>query len=110
MKTKLLKKVRKRFTIVHYPKGYFTDSNYHFNYNTFILFDKKQDSDYFSYRERVTVNSFLKHCDKDFKTEKEAIDYLKGRIIKILREEGYKQRKDKEIIKTYKKVWYVKNG
>jgi hypothetical protein len=110
MKTKLLKKVRKRFSIVHYPKGYISDSNYHFDHNTFKLFDKKIDSEYFPHRERVTVNTCSFNYDKSFNTEQEAINYLKGQIIKILREEGYKQRKDNEIIKSYKKVWYVKNG
>lgn len=105
MKTKLLKKARKRFSIVHYPKGYISNG-IHFKNNTFKLFDARKDSYYSPYRILVTVNSINSDA-KNFNTEQEAINYLKSYIINILRDEGHKQRKDNEIIKAYKKVWYV---
>ena len=42
-----------------------------------------------------------------FDTEKECIDYLKSRIIVRLKHEGYKQRKDKIIQNSVKKVWSI---
>ena len=111
MKTKLLKKVRKRFSIVHYPKGYLSERNEYNYHNTFTLYDKNFSSRINSYLESVVVTTNpLSTRKPTFLTEKEAIEFLMKKIIRTLREEGYKQRKDNEIVKTYKKVWYVNNG
>jgi hypothetical protein len=109
MKTKLLKKVRKRFSIVHYPKGYL-DDNVHKEENTITLYDEKLDSEFFPHRESVVITSNpLSTSKATFHTEKEAINFLMKKIIATLRREGHKQRKDIELKKTYKKVWYVGN-
>lgn len=107
MKAKLLKKVRKRFEIYHMPNGVILNSR-HFDYNLFKLVDKKD------YGGWVTIYAQLgrredgsRFCDQIFNTKEECINYLKSRIIKRLRGEGYKQRKDKVIQKAQIKVWHI---
>jgi hypothetical protein len=105
MKTKLLRKVKKRFEILHYPKG-ITIHNDHYNYNLFKLVDH-EGSYYDKYAQlggKLCRNKFV---DEIFDTEKECIDYLKSRIIVRLKHEGYKQRKDKIIQNSVKKVWSI---
>jgi hypothetical protein len=107
MNIKLLKKVRKRFKIMHYPNGVeiFGDR---YDYNLYELHDDKD------IRARIQTvqlgvkeNSNIQFCSKEriFHTEKECIIYLKTMIIKILREEGYRGRKDKLIKLNEKRVY-----
>jgi hypothetical protein len=100
MKTKLLKKVRRRFKIIHKPHGHqwndgdITGGNHFWlihnsnEYNTVKAYIKKKPLDY-----------------NEFSTEKECIDYLKEKIIWILKREGYRSRKDNIVTKSYKQVW-----
>lgn len=108
MKAKLLKKVRKRFEIIHMPNGLnmFGDI---YKYNLFEL--KDLNNHYYS---RYVQCGFAKsekqfvENDKIFETEKECIDFLKSKIISLLRNEGYRGAKDKKINQSHKKVWYNK--
>jgi hypothetical protein len=107
MKTKLLRKVRKRFEILHHSKGITIYDDY-YNYNLFQLVDLKNHylSLVFAQLGKSKNNNFVN--DKEiFDTEKECIDYLKSRIIRRLKSEGYKQRKDKIIQNSVKKVWSI---
>jgi hypothetical protein len=101
----LLKKVRKRFEIFHLKKG-IPFSKYYYNYNLFKLVDNESNfyPKYAQLGEAKNGNNFV---DEIFDTEKECIDYLKTKIIKRLRSEGYKQRKDKIIQNSVKKVWSI---
>ena len=103
MKTKLLKKVRKRFDITHYPKGIMI-CNTHYNYNLYVLTDKT-NSFYQIYAE-LGSNKFTGHKEI-FTTEKQCIDYLKSVIIKRLIHEGYSKNRNNRLINKSKKVWYV---
>ena len=105
MKVKLLKKVRKRFSIIHTPDGIFLDNEY-CNYNLFRLIDKKSHyySDIYCQLKRNTVG--MQFCSDVFETEEECIDYLLGRILKRLRYEGYTSRKDRSIMNNQNKIWY----
>lgn len=109
MKIKLLKKVRKRFQIIHMPKG-FTSLGDRYEYNLFKLIDLKNE-----YSNRYTgikdisnekhIENFLyKH--EIFQTENECVYYLKNKIIEILRSEGYRSKKDHIMENSQKKVWY----
>ena len=108
MKTKLLKKVRKRFEIFHLPKGFLFYGE-HVDYNLFKLNDVQ---DIFEFRKayvqfgRKNINGRI-FCEKSFDTIEECIYYLKCKIIKRLRYEGYTQRRDKNINITEKKVWSI---
>ena len=105
MKIKLLKKIRKRFSIIHYPEGFRNGSDY-YNYN---LFELKDDSNsYWSKYAQVEDGKSDMFTTSIFKTEKECIDYLKQVIITRLRDEGHKGRKDRIIIGRQIKVWYGK--
>ena len=106
MKVKLLRKVRKRFEILHHPKGIIFYKEY-YNYNLFQLVDHG-DSYYTSdYVQLGKTNTQFVTTDECFDTEKECIDYLKSRIITILKSEGYKQRKNQIIQNSVKKVWSI---
>ena len=107
MKTKLLRKVKKRFEIFHYPKGILFSKDY-YGYNLFKLVDNDNSGYYDKYAQlgKSKNNNFVN--DKEiFDTEKECIDYLKSRIIIRLKSEGYKQRKDTIIQNSVKKVWSI---
>ena len=105
MKTKLLKQVRKRFEIFHLPNGFISDGT-HFNYNLFKLIDNNHTFwDAYAQVKNKTNQRFV-YGKSIFDTETECINYLKQTIIKILRSEGHKQRKDKQITKQIK-VWYI---
>jgi len=108
MKTKLLKKVRKRFDIIHMPEG-FTYGDSVYDYNLYRLVDSTN-----SFFERYAQlghkpNSDLQYCDKSriFETGEECINYLKGVIISRLRSEGYMSTKDIKRKSKHKKVWYL---
>lgn len=110
MKVKLLKKVRKRFDIIHHPKGIFLD-NVHFNHNLFELIDN--DKTYWQHVTYVQLGYKLigegkNFCnsEKTFNTEAQCINYLKKRIIERLRSEGHRSSKDNKITNSSKKVWY----
>jgi len=104
MKVKLLKKVRKRFSIIHAPDGIFLD-NQHYNYNLFYLTDKSNFySNTYCQLKRNTVGKPF--CSDGFETKEECIGYLLGRILKRLRYEGYTSRKDRSIMNNQNKVWY----
>jgi hypothetical protein len=107
MKVKLLKKVRKRFEIFHLPKG-LVDDGTHYDYNLFRLVDNnKSDFDWnFKYAQIGKKEGRNQWVEQIFNTEDEGINYLKSVIIKRLKSEGHKQRKDKTIQIVQKKVWY----
>jgi len=106
MKTKLLKQVRKRFEIFHLPNGFISDGT-HFNYNLFKLIDYNHTSFWDAYAQvKNKTNQRFVDSESIFDTETECINYLKQRIIKRLRNEGHKQRKDKQITKQIK-VWHI---
>jgi hypothetical protein len=102
MKTKLLRKVRKRFEIFHLPNG----DNEHYNYNLFRLDDNKKSHFYARYAQLGRMKTGNQWCTDIFETEKECIEYLKSIILNRLRREGHKGRRDKTFI-IQKKVWSV---
>jgi hypothetical protein len=107
MKTKLLRKVRKRFEILHLPKG-FTSCGERYEYNLFKLTDSTNEY-YERFAELKVGNSKEKqfcHDEQIFYTEKECIDYLKSLIILRLKKEGYQGVKDKKMEAAIKKVWH----
>jgi hypothetical protein len=105
MKVKLLKKVRKRFSIEHIPNGYVDYSGNHYNYNLYKLSDTE---DSFGLHERWAQlgRKEVNYVNEIFETDVECMNYLRGRIIKRLRFEGFKGRKDSVINGSIKKVWY----
>jgi hypothetical protein len=107
MKVKLLKKVRKRFEIYHLPKGLVNDGT-HYDFNLFKLVDNnKSDFDWnLKYAQIGRKEGRNQWVEQIFDTEEEGINYLKSVIIKRLKSEGHKQRKDKTIQIVQKKVWY----
>ncbi len=109
MKVKLLKKVRKRFDIIHFPKG-FTAFGIRYEYNLFKLMDSTNE--YYQRYAQLDINNTRtkQFCPDDeiFNSEKECVDYLKSEIILRLRSEGHTGVKDKKMQKSGKKVWYIK--
>lgn len=107
MKSKLLKKARKRFIITHMPQGYVSGCGEHHNCNLFKLTDK--NASHWSSPDCAQVKQKgEQYTSKVFDTEQECLDYLKRCIINILRSEGHKQRKDNLIQSKIKVVWYKK--
>jgi hypothetical protein len=109
MKVKLLKKVRKRFEIIHLPQGFVFEGD-HYNCNLFKLVDNNKDICYKEIYVQLGRKPTGNQCcgnEEIFNTEIECINYLKFKIIRRLRSEGYRQRKDKTIEKVQKKVWYI---
>lgn len=104
MKVKLLKKVRKRFQIIHMPKGYVGVVGEHYNLNLFKLTDQNNTWNV-EYTQLINKKSDTYYRNA-FYTEQECISYLKTEIIRILRYEGYRQKKDRVIKKSQKKIWY----
>ena len=102
MKVKLLKKVRKRFSIIHYPKG-LVSCGEHFDYNLFKLTDDSNEC-FEKYAQLGDIKE-RKYTEKIFETEKECIDYLKSIILQRLRKEGNLGSKDKKLRNNLKKVW-----
>ena len=106
MKTRLLKKIRKRFVITHFPKGVVDSWGKHHDCNFFEL--KDNDNEFFALCVQCKIQPY-RYCNEVFDTEKECIDFLKNRIIERLRASGYRGRKDKIIKKSERKIWWVKN-
>lgn len=108
MKTRLLKKVRKRFEIIHMPKG-FVECGKRYEYNLFKLTDST-NSWYERYAQLGYRSGELQFCeDHDIlHTETECIHRLQRRIIDRLRSEGHRGRKDRVIKNAHFKVWYNK--
>lgn len=108
MKTKLLKKVRKRFDIIWMPNG-FTSFGERYEYNLYKLTDSTN-----SFYERFAQFGFKdgkrQFCKDEhiFQTKEECIDYLKQCIINRLRSEDHLGRKDRAMNSSHIKVWYNK--
>ena len=105
MKVKLLKKVRRRFEIVHCPKGIYYGGT-HYNYNLFKLIDNSYGEGCDTWVQLGIDNKVKRYTDNVFDTEKECINFLKSAIIFRLRSEGHIGCKDKKIIKLQNKIWY----
>jgi hypothetical protein len=106
MKTKLLKKTRKRFEIIHMPKG-FTSCGNRYEFNLFKLTDST-NSWFERYSQLGRKDCKMQFCEPHhiFETEKECIERLQKIIISRLRDEGHLGRKDYVIKKLHKKVWH----
>jgi hypothetical protein len=107
MKVKLLKKIRKRFVITHHPMG-ITVFNHRHHFNLFRLTDNYNEYfECFAQLKREETEIQFSSDDKIFETECECINYLKSVIINILRNEGYRGKKDIIFKDKSKKVWCV---
>lgn len=107
MKAKLLIKVRKRFTITHYPKGIRLGNDFYDN-NVFRLEDSR-DSWADSFCELTfSGQNRQRFCDAQRSTEKECVEYLIGRIISRLRNEYPKLGSKGHNRIPSKKVWYLR--
>jgi hypothetical protein len=109
MKVKLLKKVRKRFDIIHMPEGFVSWGD-RYTYNLYELTDKVRTlySNVYAQLGRKP-NSDKQFCKEKriFETEAECINYLKSVIIERLRSEGHRGAKDAKIKNKHRKVWYI---
>lgn len=105
MKTKLLKKVRRRFTIMHYPKGRRLWNNF-FEANLFYLQDNKSSFNS-QFVQVVEEPKQSIHIGRNFSNEQDAINHLKNKIIKILKSEGYGNSKEQKAKLAAKKVWWT---
>ena len=102
MKVKLLKKIRKRFSIEHFPEGVRIGDTF-CNYNVFRLTDN--DKPYFDkYCELNPPEDKLKFCSDSALTEKECINFLLGIVLQRLRSEytslgksGFKRIKSSKV-------------
>ena len=108
MKTKLLKKVRKRFDIIWMPNGctLFGDR---YEYNLFRLTDSTNQ--FYERYAQLGRKDGDKQFQKDeliFETSNECIYYLKQCILNRLRSEGHLGRKDRVMNNSHIKVWYNK--
>ena len=107
MKTRLLKKIRKRFEIVHMPLG-FTSCGERYEYNLFKLTDSTNGYwDRYAQWGRKPGKMQFQKDHLIFETEKECISYLKSEIIEKLRREGYRGKKDHDMKRSTKKVWHI---
>ena len=108
MKVKLLKKVRRRFSIVHMPKGLITSAR-HFKHNLYEMTDRENSYATVYAQLGKTVTTGNQFCDDDeiFDTAAECINYLKARIIKILISEGHRNAIMRRAIGSQKKVWHI---
>jgi hypothetical protein len=104
MKTKLLKKIRKRFSITHYPKGITLFGEY-YNHDIFRLSDS-EDSYYDRYCELKQAKDAQRFCDIHGETEEECVDILKTCIIKKLNREYLSLGSKCNTRIQTKKVWY----
>jgi len=93
MNIKLLKKVRKRFTITHYPKGVYIAGEF---YEGPIVFLYDKDNPRYGYHIR-RVSEF---CSIQL-----GISELKGIILEKLINEGYGKAKRNRINKKGIQVW-----
>ena len=108
MKTKLLKKVKKRFEIFHLPNG-FIRNGHRYEYNVFKLIDHNKSDLWDTYVQlRISRNDQkCAYANTTLDSEADCIDYLKAEIINRLRSEGHTQRKDKIIQRKVIKVWHI---
>ena len=107
MKTKLLKKSRKRFEIIHMPKG-FTSWGNRYEYNLYKLTDSTNEwYERYAQLGRKDDNIQFQKDEFIFETESECIYYLKQCILNRLRGEGHLGRKDVWMEKKHKKVWHL---
>jgi hypothetical protein len=106
MKTKLLKKVRKRFDIIWMPNG-FTSFGDRYEYNLFRLTDSTNRF-YERYAQLGYKNSNTQFQKDEFifQTREECIYHLKQCILDRLRSEGHRGRKDHYMNNSHIKVWY----
>jgi hypothetical protein len=105
MKAKLLRKIRKRFSIHHYPNGVSSFGEI-YDYNIFELVDSTNSwgSRSVQLGRKMSKLQYVTD-DRIFDTEKECIDYLKSDIVRILRKEGHIGKKDRDL-KKFEKVWF----
>ena len=99
MKTKLLKKIRKRFSIAHYPNGIKVDNTVvHSKFGFLMLWDLK--------------GGFYDSVQKEYSLQdlslEEALDLAKERILKYCRDNYTSKAKRKTKIDLYKgiKLWH----
>lgn len=105
MKVKLLKKVRKRYSIIHMPNG-FVEYGRHYNYNLYKLIDRENQYNY-DIVQCGGKYGMKRYCDTIFETEQECISYLKDSIISMLKRDGYLNRKMRNAQKTHVKKYYL---
>lgn len=107
MKAKLLKKVRKRFEIIHMPAG-FTSYGDRYEYNLYKLTDSTNSFyEQFAQLGRKAGDRQFLSDQFIFETENECVHLLKKCIIDRLRSEGYRGKKDYHIKNQHKKVWHI---
>lgn len=106
MKTRLLRKVRRRFEIIHMPKG-FSSCGERYEYNLYRLTDSK-NTFYERYAQlgRKDGDTQFQKDEFIFETESECIYYLKQFILSRLRGEGHLGKKDHDMKNAHFKVWY----
>jgi hypothetical protein len=92
MNIKLLKKVRKRFIITHYPKGVYIAGEF-YEGPIVILYDKDNPDGY-----------HIRSVSELYSIQ-EAISKLKDIILKKLKNEGYGKAKRNRINKKGIQVW-----
>lgn len=91
------------------PNGYVSFDGDHYNYNLYVLVDHNTGSFgriYAQHGRKDGGARKVQFCNSIFDTDKECINYLLGRMISRLRNEGHRQRKDKKIVEINKKVWW----
>lgn len=105
MKTKLLKKVRKRYTITHMPNG-FVSMGRHYEYNLYKLTDSHSEY-YYDIVQCGRIEGKKPYCKEVFETEQECIAHLKDIIIYRLKKEGHLNRKMRIAENTHEKKYYI---
>jgi len=106
MKVKLLKKAKRRFEIIHMPKG-FTAFGNRYEYNLYRLTDSTNQ--FYERYAQLGRKDSAKQFSKDehiFETESECIYYLKQCILNRLRSEGHCGIKDFHMEKAHTKVYF----
>jgi hypothetical protein len=105
MKIKLLKKVRRRFKIIHCPKG-IVRCNELYEGNYYELIDKENSWRNITVQVKSEVN-WTYVSNQHLSSDKEAIDYLKKKIIDRLKGGGYGTNKSKttKAIAAQKQIW-----
>lgn len=107
MKTRLLKKIRKRFVIYYYPDGYVT--KYHDLQGMYYqVIDKKYEDSIFQRRKRVVVIPGEQNISNNiYRSHEDALNACKNWIVNQVREEYYKYSvKPKNVLSKKQKVWY----
>jgi hypothetical protein len=106
MKTKLLKKVRKRFEIIHMPAG-FVECGERYEYNLFKLTDST-NSWYERFAQLEYRQGKQQFCEDHniFQTKADCIYSLQKLIVKRLISEGHRGKKDRAIRNSHFKVWH----